>query len=85
MIPRGLTDRHFRQAAAHLDGEDVPAERQALWDDPGLLESFAKTEDEHRYLLIGLINGKHRSAIFTYRNASVRLISVRRTRPEEVA
>ena len=58
---------------------------QALWGDPRLLEIPAKTEDEPRYLLIGLISGKHWSAVITYRNASVRLISVRRSRPEEVA
>lgn len=58
---------------------------QALWNDPGLLEIPAKTEDEPRYLLIGLISGKHWSAVITYRNASIRLISVRRSRPEEIA
>ena len=58
---------------------------QALWDDPSLLEIPAKTEDELRYLMIGLINVKHWSAVITYRNVSVRLISVRRARPEEVA
>ena len=58
---------------------------QALWNDPGLLEIPAKTEDELRYLLIGLISGKCWSAVITYRNASIRLISVRRSRPEEVA
>ena len=58
---------------------------RALWDDPRLLEIPAKTEDELRYLMIGLINEKHWSAVVTYRNESVRLISVRRSRPEEVA
>ncbi|MDA1107471.1 MAG: BrnT family toxin [Proteobacteria bacterium] len=58
---------------------------QALWNDPRLLEIPAKTEDEPRCLLIGLIGGKHWSAVITYRNASVRLISVRRSRSEEVA
>lgn len=58
---------------------------QALWDDTRLLEIPVKTEDEPRYLLIGLINGKHWSAVITYRNESVRLISVRRSRPEEIA
>ncbi|CAH1077761.1 BrnT family toxin [Candidatus Nitrotoga sp. 1052] len=58
---------------------------QPLWDDPRLLEIPAKTEDEPRYLLIGLISRKHWSAVITYRNASIRLISVRRSRPEEVA
>lgn len=58
---------------------------QAMWDDSRLLEIPAKTEDEPRYLMIGLINGKHWCAIITYRGANVRLISVRRSRTEEVA
>ena len=58
---------------------------QALWDDPRLLEIAANTEDEPRYLMIGLIQNKHWSAIITYRNSNVRLISVRRSRTEEVA
>jgi uncharacterized DUF497 family protein len=58
---------------------------QLLWNDPRLLEIPAKTEDEPRYLVIGLINGKHWSAVITYRSSHVRLISVRRSRAEEVA
>ena len=58
---------------------------QALWDDPSLLEIPANTEDEPRYLMIGLIQNKHWSAIITYRSSNVRLISVRRSRTEEVA
>lgn len=58
---------------------------QALWDDPSLLEIPAKTEDEPRYLMIGLISEKHWSAVITYRGARIRLISVRRSRTEEVA
>jgi len=58
---------------------------QLLWNDPMLLEIPAKTEDEPRYLVIGLINGKHWSAVFTYRGVNIRLISVRRSRIEEVA
>ena len=58
---------------------------QALWNDPGLLEIPAKTEDEPRYLMIGRINKKHWSAVITYRDMRIRLISVRRARTEEVA
>lgn len=58
---------------------------QLLWNDPRLLEIPAKTEDEPRYLVIGLINGTHGSAVVTYRGANIRLISVRRARTEEVA
>lgn len=57
---------------------------QLLWNDPMLLEIPAKTEDEPRFLVIGLINGKHWSAVLTYRGENIRLISVRRSRVEEV-
>ena len=57
---------------------------QGLWSDPMLLEIPAKTDDEPRYLVIGLIDGKHWSAIITYRGKNIRLISVRRARIEEV-
>ena len=60
-------------------------EAQSLWNDPMLLEIPAKTDDEPRYLVIGQIDGKHWSAVITYRGANVRLISVRRARTEEVA
>lgn len=63
-------------------------EAQRLWNDPMLLEVPAKTEDEPRYLVIGVIgviDGKHWSAVITYRDANIRLISVRRARTEEVA
>lgn len=57
---------------------------QLLWNDPRLLEIPAKTEDEPRFLVIGLIKGKHWSAVLTYRGENIRLISVRRSRTEEV-
>ena len=60
-------------------------EAQGLWNDPMLLEIPAKTEDEPRFLVIGQIEGKHWSAVITYRGSNVRLISVRRARTEEVA
>jgi uncharacterized DUF497 family protein len=60
-------------------------EAQGLWSDPMLLEIPAKTDDEPWYLMIGLIDGRHWSAVITYRGANVRLISVRRARTEEVA
>ncbi|MFI5345339.1 MAG: BrnT family toxin [Elusimicrobiota bacterium] len=59
------------------------AEAQELWDDPELLEIPLKSFDEPRTLLIGLINGKHWSAIITHRQERTRIISVRRSRIEE--
>ena len=59
-------------------------EAQDLWRDPMLLEIPVRTDDEPRYLMIGLIDRKHWSAVITYRGTNVRLISVRRARSEEV-
>ncbi|MDZ7828973.1 MAG: BrnT family toxin [Halofilum sp. (in: g-proteobacteria)] len=57
---------------------------QELWEDPDLLEVQAKSDNESRFLLIGLIGGTHWSAVVTYRDQKVRLISVRRSRKTEV-
>ncbi len=59
-------------------------EAQRLWDDPDYIEIPAKTVDEPRYLVIGEISGKPWSGIITYRDKKIRIISVRRSRKEEV-
>ena len=59
-------------------------EAQELWNDADLLEIPAKTTDEMRFLVIGIIGEKHWSGIITYRNDNIRLISVRRARNEEI-
>ena len=59
-------------------------EAQSLWMDPMLVEIPARTDDEPRWLLIGKIREKHWSAVITRRGEGIRLISVRRARPEEV-
>jgi uncharacterized DUF497 family protein len=60
------------------------AEARELWNDPHLLEIEARSTDEPRFLLIGTIEGKDWSAVITYRDDKVRIISVRRSRKEEV-
>ncbi len=59
-------------------------EAQALWDDPDFIEIPVKTSDETRFLIIGRISGKHWSGVITYRGEKIRIISVRRSRKEEV-
>ena len=59
-------------------------EAQTLWADEDRLEIPAKTLDEPRYLVIGKIGGKCWSAVITYRGENVRIISVRRSRDEEI-
>lgn len=60
-------------------------EAQALWADEALVEVPARSEAEPRFLIVGMMAGKHWSAFITYRKSTIRLISVRRSRPEEVA
>jgi len=59
-------------------------EAQALWNDPELIEIPTKTSDEPRFLVIGMIEQKCWSGIISYREDRIRIISVRRSRPEEV-
>ncbi len=57
---------------------------QTLWNDPDRIEIPAKTIDEKRFLIIGKISDKYWSTIITYRNEKIRIISVRRSRKEEI-
>ncbi len=59
-------------------------EAQKLWDDPNLLEFKAKPIDEERFMVIGIIDLKHWSAVITYRDENIRIISARRSRDNEV-
>jgi len=59
-------------------------EAQILWEDGERVEIPARTDDEERTLVIGRIGGKHWSAVITYRNEKTRIISVRRSRSEEI-
>lgn len=61
------------------------SEAQKLWDDPDFVEIPVKNiVDEPRYLVIGKISGKLWSGIITYRSERIRIITVRRSRKEEV-
>ena len=59
-------------------------EAQALWDDTDIIEIPVKVSDESRFLVIGKISEKHWSGVITYRTEKIRIISVRRSRKEEV-
>jgi uncharacterized protein len=60
-------------------------EAQALCDDADLIEVPARTTDEPRFMAIGKIGAVHWSGVITYRGDTVRIISVRRSRNEEIA
>jgi hypothetical protein len=59
-------------------------EAKRLWNDPDLIAVPAKTTDEPRVLIVGKIEDLYWSAIVTFRGDRVRIISVRRSRNEEV-
>ncbi len=60
-------------------------EAPPLWDDPNRLEMAARLTGEPRFLIVGLIAAVHWSAVITYKGPHIRIISVRRSRKEEVA
>jgi uncharacterized DUF497 family protein len=60
-------------------------EAQAIWHDTDFIEIIARSDDEPRVLVVGMIGSKHWSAIITYREDRIRIISVRRSRTSEVA
>jgi uncharacterized DUF497 family protein len=73
------------KSRANLDKHGIDfVEAQQLWSDPKLIEVRAKSDGEPRFVAIGMINEKHWSAVITYRGYRVRLISVRRSRKNEV-
>lgn len=74
-----------RKSATNLSKHGIDFDTaRGLWLDPDLLEVPARTEDEPRFLVVGILGDKHWSAIITYRGSVIRIISVRRSRIEEV-
>jgi uncharacterized DUF497 family protein len=74
-----------RKSLANLKKHGIDFEQsQILWDDPNLLELKARSDDEPRSLIIARLNENYWSAVVTYRDEEVRIISVRRSRIAEV-
>ena len=74
-------DKSLTNKAKHgIDFEEA----KALWLDGRLLEAPARTTDEPRWLAIGLLAGRHWTVVFTRRGETIRLISARRARDEEI-
>lgn len=59
-------------------------EAQELWRDEDAIDLDADDKEEPRIMVIGRINEKHWSAIIVHRANRVRIISVRRSRKQEV-
>jgi len=76
-------DSRKSRSNAQKHGIDF-VEAQRLWNDPDLIAVPARTTDKPRILIVGKIQNRHWSAIVTYRGDRIRIISVRRSRREEV-
>ncbi|MBC6481786.1 MAG: BrnT family toxin [Hormoscilla sp. GM7CHS1pb] len=59
-------------------------EAKLLWRDTGRVEIQGRSTEEPRFIVIGKMQDKHWSAIVTYRGEAIRIISVRRSRKNEV-
>lgn len=74
------------KSAANLEKHGIDfVQAQALWRDADYIEVPLRTTDEVRFIVIGMIDGKVWSGIITYRGEAIRIISVRRSRKEEIA
>jgi uncharacterized DUF497 family protein len=75
------TEKSARNAEKHgIDFEQA----QALWGDDDAIEIPANSKDESRFAVMGKLRGRHWVAFVTYRGESIRIISVRRARRNEV-
>jgi uncharacterized protein len=77
-------DQNKSQSNLKKHGIDF-VEAQKLWNDPNLLEIPARTEDESRFLVIARMDDRYWSGVITYRSPNIRIISIRRSRTEEIA
>jgi len=76
----------LEKSAANREKHGIDfVQAQSIWGDADYIEIPLKTDDEMRFMVIGMIDGKVWSGIITYRGESVRIISVRRSRKEEIA
>lgn len=73
-----------KKSASNLAKHGIDFEAaQELWDGPVMVFGAKPGTDEQRSLVLGMIGGKHWTAITTERAGATRIISVRRSRREE--
>jgi uncharacterized DUF497 family protein len=76
LISQSLAERVRNMIVEHQNDEEKLL--------PTVLEIPAKDMDEPRFLVIWKIAGKYWSGIITYRNENIRIISVRKSRDEDI-
>jgi uncharacterized protein len=73
------------KSAANLAKHGIDFEQaQALWLDTARAEVRSIWRTEERWLLVGRFENRYWTAVYTMREANVRIISVRRSRENEV-
>lgn len=73
------------KSAANLAKHGIDFEQaKRLWDDIDRFEIMAGFVVEPRWLVIGKIAERHWTAVYTMREQCIRIISVRRSRANEV-
>ncbi len=77
-----LHDVAKSQANRNKHGIDF-VRAQMIWRDPNRLAFPARSDVEPRWVVIGKIDGRLWAAVFTQRETAIRIISVRRARPNE--
>ncbi len=74
------------KAASNIEKHGVSFETaQLAWDDPFAV-SFQDTRmdyGEDRYVLLGVVDGRLLSVVYTYRETSIRIISARKPSAQE--
>lgn len=73
---------HEKSMANHRKHGISLEEAQKLWLGPHI-QLAARHQGEHRWMIVGKLENRAYSCIFTLRNESVRLISARRSRNQE--
>lgn len=76
-------DKNKSQLNKEKHGIDF-TEGQLLWEDPDYIEIPSKVVGEKRFLIIGKIFNRHYSAVITYREDKIRIISIRRSQHKEI-
>lgn len=72
------------KSAANLAKHGIDFETaQDLWLEAKFAEGQVRWPDEERWMRVAMLDRKLWSAVFTVRESSIRLISVRRSRPKE--
>lgn len=80
-----LFEYGHEKSQANLKKHGIDFKQAAnLWDDEYRYVIQANSSSEPRFIMIAQYRDKHWSAIFTYRRKDIRIISVRRSRKQEV-